>query len=277
MSIRDPLFIGVLIAVAVGAYILGVLSYYAFTRYSLKALNCHISTQQVHNDHPGKASSYGIDGSFTPVRATSPARFSFTKEYNFDAKGHASNGGLSSKARGDEIAFHSDPEDPPWEAFSSPHFNPTHANFAQNGPPQTPGSATTSSQTLVSGTPVSSAIPGRPTAEDLKPIPLVKISTVTSEQPTPVNRARSHSVPAPSPPVVQRPASPVAWHLPSRSRPMTKDFKHEHSDSEYSLYGIPTPSLTATSDTEVRNHPIACGAKIFEASTGAHTKLEHIQ
>jgi len=265
MSIRDPLLVGVLIAVAVGAFVLGVLSHYAFIRYSLRTLNRHTRTQQVHTDHPGQASSYGIDGSFTPVRATSPARSSFTKQYGFDANGHESNGTLSSSARGDKFAFHSDAELGPQErvALSLPHPSPTHTNFALNGPPQTPGSATMSSRPLISGTLV---VPRQRTAEDLKPIPLVNISTATSEQPTPINHARSYSVPAPSSTVVQRPASSVAWHLPSRSRPMTKDFKHGHSNSEYSLCGIPTPSPDVTPDTEVRNRPIALGTKMFEAS-----------
>lgn len=269
MSIQDPLLIGVLIAIGVGAYILGVLSHYAFTRYSLKALNYHTRTQQVNTDHSGKASSHGIDGSITPARATYPARFSFTKQNNFNAKGHERNESLSSSARGDKVAFHSDVEfgpHPGMAALSPPHFSPTHVNFALSGSPQTPGSATTSSQSLVSGILVSSEVPRRPNAEDLKPIPLVKISTATSEEHMPVNHARSYSVPVPSSPVVQWPESPVAWHLPSRSRPMTKHLQHEHSDSEYTLCGIPTPSPTAIVHTEVRNRPIALGTKILEDS-----------
>jgi len=269
MSIGDPLLIGVLIAIGVGAYILGVLSHYAFTRFSSNALSYHARAQQVNTDHPGKASSYGTDGSRTPVRATYPADFSFTKQNNFNAKGYESNGSLSSSARGDKVAFHSDVEfgpHPGMVALSPPHPSPTHVNFALNGPPQTPGSATASSQSLVSGSPVSSAVSRRPNAEDLKPIPLVKISSVTSGQSTPVKLARSYSVPVPSSPVVQSPESPVAWHLPSRSRPITKHLKHEHSDSEHSLCAIPTPSTTATPDTEVGNRPIALGTKMFEAS-----------
>jgi len=271
MSIRDPLLIGVLIGVAVGAYVLGVLSYCAFTRYSSKAPNRYTITRQMHTDHPGKASSYGIDGSFTPVRARSPSRFSFTNQYNFDAEGHAINGGLSSGARGDKVTLQNGVgpgRHPERAALSPPYFSPTHSKFARNSAPQIPGSAATSSQTLVSAALASPAIPRRPT-ENLKPVPLVKISPVTSEQPTPANHARSYSVPAASSPVMQRPASPVAWHLPSRSRPMTKlreDFKHSHSRSEYALYGIPTPSLTATPDTEGTNQPIVLNEKILEAS-----------
>ena len=262
MSIQDPLLVGVLLAIGVCAYVLGVLSFYVFNRYSLKALNYHTRTQQMHTDHPGKASSHGIDGSNNPVRATSPVHLSFTK-------GNESNGSLSSKAHGSKLALHSDVEfgpHPGMVAFSQPHFSPTHANFASKGRPQTPGSATVSAQSLVSGTLISSAMPRRPTVEDWKPIPLVKISTVTSEQPVPVNHARSYSVPVPSSPVVQWPESPVPWHLPSRSRPMTDHLKYEHSDSEYSLSGIPTPSPTATPDAEVTNQPIVLGTKISEAA-----------
>ena len=261
MSIRDPLLIGVLLAIGVSAYVLGVLSYYAFTRCSSKALNYHTRTQQVHTDHPRKASSHGIDGSNNPVQATSPVHLSFTK-------GNESNGSLSSSARGGKVTPHSDLEfgpHPGMVALSPPHFSPTHANFALKCRPHTPGSATVSSQSLVSGTLVSSAIPRRPTVEDLKPIPLVKISPVASEQPAPVNHARSYSVPVPSSPVVQWPESPVPWHLPSRSRPMTDHLKYEHSDSENSLCGIPTPSPAATPNAEVRNRPIVLGAKVFEA------------
>ena len=271
MSVRDPLLIGVLVGVAIGAYGLGVLSYFAFTRYSSKAPNRYALTQKVHTDHPGKASSYGIDGSFTPVRAGSPSRFSFTEQYNFDAEGHANDGGMSLGARGDKVTLQSGVEHGPHPgraALSPPHFNPTHSDFARNGPPQIPGSAATSSHSLVTGTLVSPAVPQRPT-ENLKHVPLVKISPVTSEQPTPVKHARSYSVPAPSSPVIQRPASPVAWHLPSRSRSVTKlqeCFKDKHLDSGYTLYGISTPSPTATPDTEGRNQPIVLDAKIFEAS-----------
>ena len=253
MSIQDPLFIGVLLATGLCAYVLGILSHYVFNRYSLKALNYHTRTQQAHAGHPGKASSHGIDGSNNPARATSSS---------------STNGRLSSRVRGGKVAFHSDVElgtHPGMVALSPLHFSPTHANFALKDPPQTPESATASSQSLVSGTLVSSAMRRQPTTKDSKPIPLVKISNVTSEQPAPVNHVRSYSVPVPSSPVVQWPESPVAWHLPSRSRPMTKHLKHDHSDSEYSLCGIPTPSPTATPDAEVRNRPIALGAKIFEA------------
>lgn len=258
MSIRDPLFIGVLLATGGCAYVLGVLSHYVFTRYSSKALSYHTSTQQVHANHPGKALSHGIDN---PARATSPVHSSSTK-------GYESNGSPYSRARGGKAAFHSDVElgtHPGMVALSPLHFSPTHANFALKGPPETPGSVTTSAPSLVSGTLVSSASQ-QPTAEDLKPIPLVKISTVTSDQPAPVNHARSYSVPVPSSPVMQWPESPVAWHLPSRSRPMTKHLKHEYSDSEYTLCGIPTPSPTASPDTEGRDRPIALGAKISEAA-----------
>ena len=259
MSIRDPLFIGVLLAIGGCAYVLGVLSHYAFTRYSLKALNYHTSTQHVHENHPGKALSPGIDN---PARATSPVHSSSTK-------GHECNRSPYSRARGGKAAFHSDVElgtHPGMVALSPLHSKPTHANLASKGPPQTPGSAASSSQSLVSGTLVSSAMRQRPTTEDLKPIPLVKISTVTSEQPAPVNHARSYSVPVPSSPVVQWPESPVAWHLPSRSRPMTKHLKHDYSDSEYTLCGIPSPSPTATPDADGRNRPIALGAKMSEAA-----------
>jgi hypothetical protein len=268
MSMRDPLLIGVLIAIGVCAYILGALSHYAFTRYSLKALNYHTRSQRVNNDRPRKASSHGIDGSITPVRVPYPAHISFTKPNHFNAKGNESNGSLSSSSRGDKAAFH-DVElgpHPGTVALSPSHFSPTHVNFALNGPSQTPGSATTSSQSLVSGTLVSSVVSRQPNAENWKPIPLVKVSTVTSEQSTPVNHARSYSVPVPSSPVVQSPESPVAWHLPSRSRPLTKHLKLEHSDSEPSLYDIPTPPPTAPPYAEVRNQPIALGTKVFEAS-----------
>lgn len=268
MYIQDSLFIGVLIGVAVGAYVLGVLSYCVFTRYSSKAANRNTITQKTHTDHPGKASSYGIDGSFTPVRAGTPSHFSFTKQYNYNAEGHAIDGSLSLGARGDEVPLQSGVElgpHPGKAALSPPYLSPPLSNFAQSGLPQIPGSAATSSQSLITATLVSPAIPRRPT-ENLKPVPLVKILPVTSEQPTPVNLTQYYPVPVPSSPVMQRPASPVAWHLPSRSRSMTKlqeDSEHEHSDSKY---GIAIPSPGATPDTEGKNQPIVLDVKIFEAS-----------
>ena len=185
---------------------------------------------------------------------------------------HASIGSLSSENRRHKGARHSDVElgprpgsDTP-KALSLPYFNLTPSNFALNGAPLTPGSAATSSHPFVSATLVSPAMPQRPT-EHLKSIPAVKISPVTSERSTPLNRARSHSMPVPQPPVVQRPVSPVAWHLPSRSRSTTtrENLKHEYSDSEYSHCGVSTPP-PATPDTEGRNQPVVLSTKIFEAA-----------
>lgn len=269
MSRRDPPLIALLTTVAVGAYVLGVLSYYAFSRCFSKAP----TTQQMHADHAGKASSFGIDGSFTPIRARSPSRFSLTTQDHPSAERPTSIGSLYSEIRGDRVAIHGDiepgsyPQD--WrdtsKPLSLPYYGSLHPNYAPNGALRAPGSAATSSQPLVNATGIRPTIPRRRTMEDLKPIPLVQISPVMSE---PVNHARSCSVPAPLSPV-RPPPSGVAWHLPSRSRSITKrqeGFKHEQSASEYPPYGIPTPPPTATAEREGRRRPTVLDSNIFEAS-----------
>jgi hypothetical protein len=135
----------------------------------------------------------------------------------------------------------------PRKPLSLPYYRSRSTpSFALNGAPYTLESAATGSHPFVNQPLVSPVIPRRPTMEDLKPV-LVKASP--SEQPLPINHSRSCSVPVPLSPVVRRPPSSVAWHLPSRSRSMPKlreSLKHERSDSEHSLYGIQTPPPTAT-------------------------------
>lgn len=265
--------------VALGAYLLGVLSYFTFIRCSSKATNRRPLTQQTHIDHPGTASSYGIEGSFTPTQATSPSRFSFTKHYYLNAEGHTSIGSHSSEVREDKVILHSDIEPRPHPQTNgrdtskllSPLYGGTiHTNLALNGAPQILESAPTATQPIVNPTNptlVSPVNPRRQTMESVKPI---QVNTSPSEQPLAINHTRSCSVPVPLSPAVRRPPSSVAWHLPSRSRSMPKlreSSKHERSDSEHSgsVYGIHTPPPTAPARDDV-NRPIILDAKIFEAS-----------
>lgn len=279
MSIRDPPLIAVLTILAVGAYGLGVLSYYTVTRCLSRAPNRRSHTQQVHIDNPGKRSSYGIAGSFSPTRARSPSRFSFTKQYYLNAERHTSNGSHSSEVRGDKTALHSDLEARPHpetygkdtsKLFSPPYGGAIHANLGLNGSPPTLGSAASASQPFVKPAPVSPVIPKRPTIENLK---TVEVKNSPSEQPQPINHTRSCSVPLPLSPVVRRPPSTVAWHLPSRSRSLPKlreSSKYERSDSDHSVsvYGIPTPPPTATTNANMADADrlIVLDEKIFEAS-----------
>lgn len=263
--------------VALGAYFLGVLSYFTFIRCSSKATNRRPLTQQVHIDHPGNASSYGIEGSFTPTQATSPSRFSFTKHYYLNAEGHTSIGSHSSEVR--EVILHSDIEPRPHTQTNgrdtskvlSPLYGGTiHTKLALNGAPQILESAPTATHPFVNPTnptSVSPVNPRRQTMENVKPI---QVKASPSEQPLAINHTRSCSVPVPLSPVVWRPPSSVAWHLPSRSRSMPKlreSSKDERSDSEHSVsvYGIHTPPPTAAARDDV-NRPIILDAKIFEAS-----------
>jgi len=272
VSIRDPLLIAALTGVAVGAYILGVLSYYIFTRCLSKGPNRHSPTQQVHIEQPGKASSYGIEGSFTPIRARSPSHFSFTKQYNLNAERHTSTRSHSSEVPEDKPALHryTEPRPDPQtngrntsKLLSPPYCSP-HTNSAPNVAPQTLESVPTAPQPLVSPTLVSPVILRRPTTGD-------PVKASPSEQTLPINHARSCSVPVALSPLVRPPPSTVAWHLPSRSRSMPKlrdSFKHERSDSEHSVYGTPTPTATATAtaESEEVDRVIILDAKIFEAS-----------
>ena len=280
MSIRDPPLIAVFTILAIGAYVLGALSYYAVTRCLSKAPNRRSLTQQVHIDNPGKRSSYGIDGSFTPTHPTSPSRFSFAKQFYLNTERHTSIGTHSSEVREDKVALQRDIEARPHpdaygkdtsKLFSPPYSGATHTNLGPNDPPQTRESAVTAtaSQPFVNPTLVS---PG-PTMDNLKP---VEIKASPSEQSLPTNHTRSCSVPLPLFPVVQRPPSTVAsvaWHLPSRSRSLPKlreSSKYERSDSDHSVsvYGIPTPPSTATAAADMvdTNRLIVLDAKIFEAS-----------
>ena len=269
MSRRDPPLIAVLTIIAVGAYVLGALSYYAFTRCWKRAPNRRSPTQEAYSDRLRNTSSYGLDGTFTPIRPTFPSHFSITKLYDLNAERQASIGSLSLEARGDKAALHSDIEPKPHsqaerdtsKPLSSPSCIPTHASFALNVE-----SAVPSSQSPVNTTLVRPTIPRRPTLEDLKSVPFVNASL--SEQP--INHARSSSVPLSS--AEGRPPSSVAWHLPSRSRSITKlreDFKNEPSESDCSVYGVSTPPPSAIAD-EGRNQPFVLNAKISEASRASH-------
>ena len=276
MARRDASLITVLTIMAVGAYTLGVLSHYAFTRCWRKPLNPSPPSQPTYSDHPRKTSSYGIDGSFTPIRPTFPSHFSFTKQYE---QRDESLGSLSSETRGDKIVLHSDIEPKPhfraWRdtsPLSSPYSTQTYTSFALNDAPQIPERAAPSSQSPVNPTTVRPDIPRRPTLEDLRSDPSGESSLITSEQP--INHARSCSEPLS--PADCRPTSSVAWHLPSRSRSITKvpeSFRNEPSESDCSVYALSTSPCTVTlpmiADEEERNRPATQGAKIFEASRAA--------
>jgi hypothetical protein len=230
----------------------------------------------VHINHPGTASSYGVEGSFTPTQARSPFRFSFTKQYYLSTEGHTSIGSHSSEVREDKVALQSYTEPRPHSQAngretlklpSPPYGGAIHTNVALNVAPQVLKSTATASQPFVKPNPIlaSPVITRRATLENVKPVQ-VKAITSPSEQPLAINHTRSCSVPVPLSPVVQRPPSTVAWHLPSRSRSMPKlRESYERSDSGYSLYGISTPPPTATAREDV-HQPIVLDAKIFEAS-----------
>ncbi len=244
-----------------------------------KAPNRRSRTQQVHVDNPGKRSSYGIDGSFTPTQATSPSRFSFAKQYYLNTERHTSIGTHSSEVREDKATLHRDIEARPHpeaygkdtsKLFSPPYSGAIHTNLSLNDAPQTRERPATASQPFVNPTLVSPVILKRPTMDNLKP---VEVKASPSEQTLPINHTRSCSVPLPLFPVVQRPPSTVAWHLPSRSRSLPKlreSSKYERSDSDHSVsvYGIPTPPPTASATTDMvdANRLIVLDAKIFEAS-----------